>query len=350
MADLARRFENNPIITPEDVKPSLEGLHVECVLNPGAFRHEGRVGLLLRVAESAEAMEGKVRVPVLDPSSSSGIDVLEFSKSDPDLRMADPRVFSYRGRSYLTTLSHLRLAWSDDGEHFEVDEKPTLLGEGRLESFGIEDCRVMKIEDTYYLTYSSVSPLGVGIGMRSTEDWETFKAYGLIFTSDNKDGALFEERINGYYYALNRPGNLIIKGNHIWISRSRDLVYWGDHDCLAPIRPGRWDCERVGAGASPIRTEKGWLEIYHGADNNHRYCLGALLLDLENPNRVLARTAEPIMEPTADYELKGFFGNVIFTNGHTVDGDEVTVYYGASDSVVCGARMSIKEILQTLDS
>jgi predicted GH43/DUF377 family glycosyl hydrolase len=108
------------------------------------------------------------------------------------------------------------------------------------------------------------------------------------------------------------------------------------------------DSARVGAGAAPIRTPAGWLEIYHGADSEHRYCLGALLLDLQQPWKVLARSPQPIMEPIADYERTGFFGNVVFTNGHLVHGDTATLYYGASDSVICGARFSIQEILQAL--
>lgn len=109
-----------------------------------------------------------------------------------------------------------------------------------------------------------------------------------------------------------------------------------------------WDSARVGAGAPPIRTEKGWLEIYHGADENNRYCLGALLLDLDDPSIVLARSDEPIMEPKEEYEKVGFFGDVVFTNGHLVDGDNLTIYYGASDEVICGAEFSISRILETL--
>jgi predicted GH43/DUF377 family glycosyl hydrolase len=109
-----------------------------------------------------------------------------------------------------------------------------------------------------------------------------------------------------------------------------------------------WDSARVGGGAAPIRTSDGWLVIYHGADANNRYCLGALLLDLQSPATVIARSQQPIMEPIAEYEQVGFFGNVVFTNGHVVDGDELTIYYGASDSVICGAKFSIRQILQSL--
>jgi predicted GH43/DUF377 family glycosyl hydrolase len=91
------------------------------------------------------------------------------------------------------------------------------------------------------------------------------------------------------------------------------------------------------------------LAIYHGADRNSRYCLGGLLLDLEQPGRVLARSKKPIMEPLADYEQKGFFGQVVFTNGYLVEGDRVRIYYGASDRVVCGADFSLDGILASLE-
>jgi predicted GH43/DUF377 family glycosyl hydrolase len=129
---------------------------------------------------------------------------------------------------------------------------------------------------------------------------------------------------------------------------SDDLKHWGGHCPVARTRPGMWDSVRIGAGAAPIYTERGWLEIYHGADHNSRYCLGALLLDLEEPSKVVARSAEPIMEPVEEYERKGFFGEVVFTNGHLVDGDEITLYYGASDSVICGAKLSLDKILRSL--
>ncbi|MDB5132178.1 MAG: glycosidase, partial [Mucilaginibacter sp.] len=124
---------------------------------------------------------------------------------------------------------------------------------------------------------------------------------------------------------------------------------WGNHKCLIKTRQGFWDSARVGAGAAPIKTEKGWLEIYHGADIKHRYCLGAFLMDLNDPSKVIARSAEPIMIPAETYELSGFFGFVVFTNGHVVNGDQLTIYYGAADEFVCGAHFSIKEILATMD-
>ena len=348
MADLARRFETNPILRPSDVTPSREGLAVECLLNPGVFRWQGKTWLLLRVAERPVQTEGQISTPVLEADAPGGIAILTYSLDDPDLVYKDPRAFQYKGDSYLTTLSHLRLASSDDGVHFQAEEHPTLTGRGALESFGIEDSRVSEINGRYYLTYTAVSPNGIGVGMSSTDDWKTFTAHGMILPPSNKDCALFPQKVGGEYLCLHRPSNLYIGGPFIWLGHSPDLLHWGNHQCLAWPRPGHWDSVRIGAGAEPILTERGWLAIYHGADEQTRYCLGALLLDKDDPSKVLARSEEPIMEPTAPYELTGFFGKVVFTNGHVVDGDMVTVYYGAADEVICGATLSLREILDSL--
>ena len=339
-----------PSFGPPTSLPSRDGLEVECLLNPGVFRYGGRIGLLLRVAERPRQEDTWVSTPILDPAQPSGIAILRVRKDDPDLLFPDPRLFQYRGKTYLTTLSHLRLAWSDDGVHFQVEPKPTLLGLGELESFGIEDSRVSEIDGTFYLTYSAVSPSGVGVGMISTRDWVTFERHGMVIPPSNKDCALFGAKIGGEYACLHRPSGVMIGGNFIWVSRSPDLRHWGKHQCIAWTRPGMWDSVRVGAGAEPILTERGWLEIYHGANADHRYCLGALLLDRDDPATVLARSVEPIMEPNAPYEQTGFFGNVVFTNGHLVDGDTITLYYGASDEVICSATMSIQAVLASLGS
>jgi predicted GH43/DUF377 family glycosyl hydrolase len=193
-----------------------------------------------------------------------------------------------------------------------------------------------------------VSPYAVGVGYIFTKDWKTFERKGMIFPPHNKDCALFEEKINGKYYALHRPSSPELGGNYIWIAESPDGLHWGNHKLLATTRNGMWDSARLGAGASPIRTEKGWLEIYHGATEEHRYCLGLLLLDSDDPTKVIARSEEPIMEPIAQYEQEGFFGNVVFTNGHIINGDTVSVYYGASDEVICKANFSIAALLKSL--
>jgi predicted GH43/DUF377 family glycosyl hydrolase len=346
--DLADRFPENPVLTPSDLQPSVPGAVIACLLNPGAFRWRGRTGLLMRVAERMPQQPGQVSTLVADAACPAGVRVVAFAEDDPKLDRSDPRVFVYDGVPLLSTLSHLRLAWSDDGRTFVPEPEPTLTGTGPLETFGVEDCRVTQIDDTYHLTYPAVSENGVGVALKSTCDWRTFADHGLILPPHNKDCALFERRINGAYAALHRPVGAELGGLFIWYATSPDLRHWGSHHCLARTRPGRWDSQRIGAGAAPIRTDAGWLEIYHGCDENSRYCLGALLLDIDDPRQVLARSDEPIMEPTAEYEQQGFFGNVVFTNGHVVDGDRLRLYYGASDTVICGADLSIRAILELL--
>jgi predicted GH43/DUF377 family glycosyl hydrolase len=347
MSDLSRRFPQNPLLRPAHLQPSRPDWQVECLLNPGVFRFDGKVCLLVRVAERPVPREGFVSFPILSESGEAR--VLEFDRRDPRLDLTDPRVLRYDGQHYLTTLSHLRMLTSDDGFHFREDAAhPSLHGRGAYETFGIEDCRVSLLNGVYFLTYTAVSSNGVAVGMRSTADWITFHEHGLILPPHNKDCALFEKAVGGKYFALHRPSSPEIGGNYIWLAQSPDLLHWGNHRCLARTRAGMWDSARIGAGAAPIYTDRGWLVLYHGANEENRYCLGALLLDLENPASVLSRSQQPIMEPLAEYEQTGFFGNVVFTNGHLVDGDTVTIYYGAADSVICAATFSIAEILSTL--
>lgn len=348
MKDIVKRFRENPLLSPGDLTASSEGLQIACLLNPGVFQYDHKTWLIVRVAERPAQKEGIISFPVL---TGTGIRIIEIPKNDPALNATDARVINYKGVDYLTTLSHLRLLCSDDGKNFyEPEGYPPLFGEGMLQAFGIEDCRVTFLDNTYYLTFTAVSENGVGVGLRTTTDWKHFIAHGMIIPPHNKDCAIFEERIHGKYYALHRPSSVDLGGNYIWLASSPDGIHWGDHRCLVKTRKDKWDSARVGAGAAPIKTTMGWLEIYHGANHQHQYCLGAFLLDLDDPSRVIARTDDPVMVPSASYETSGFFGNVVFTNGHIVhpDGDTVTLYYGAADEFVCGAEISIHEICSLL--
>lgn len=345
---MVNRFKENPIITTKDIAPSQPGWVVECVLNPGAFRFAGKTWLLLRVAERPGQQDGLVSFPVMN---GEGVyDIMEFERADPRLDLSDARKVSYNGRTYLSTISHLRLVCSDDGVHFyEPGDFPTkIFGQGPLETYGIEDCRVSLIDGVYYLTYTQVSGNGVGVGLMHTRDWENFTRAGMILPPHNKDCTLFEEQAGDKYFCLHRPSGIELGGNFIWVSSSPDLLHWGSHHCILHTRDGWWDSARVGAGGPPIKTAEGWLEIYHGADYDNRYCLGALLLAPDDPTRVIARSQEPILEPDYNYEKAGFFGNVVFTNGHLVDGDTITLYYGASDEVICGAKLSVEEVLSDI--
>ena len=345
--DLAYRSELNPLIKPQDLAPMIPGMEIACIFNPGVFRFNNKTCLLLRVAERPIQTDGEISIIIRN--SNGQFEKITFRKSDPDLDAKDPRVIRYKGQDYLTTLSYQRLLFSDDNIHFYEDiNYPPIFGEGQLESFGIEDCRVSYIDGKFNLTYSAISPVAVGIGLMQTTDWQHFDRKGLIFPPHNKDCAFFEEKINGTHYALHRPSCHELGGNYIWIAQSPDLVHWGQHKCIALTRPGMWDEARIGAGASPIKTSEGWLVIYHGATYDNRYCLGAMLLDLNDPSVVLSRSIHPIMEPLEPYEKTGFFGEVIFSNGHYLERDTIHLYYGASDEIICYARMSVTEIVNNL--
>jgi len=134
----------------------------------------------------------------------------------------------------------------------------------------------------------------------------------------------------------------------MWISESPDLVCWGNHKRLMGTREGYWDNVRIGAGSVPVIIKEGWLEIYHGASKENRYCLGAVLLDREEPYRIIARSEKPIMEPTADYELNGYLSNVIFTCGLLCEEDRIKIYYGAPDSCIAYAEIKVSDILNLL--
>ena len=347
MSDIANRNQQNPLLKPKDLNPSNNNMIIECLLNPGVFEFNGKIWLLVRVAERTIQKEGILSVPIYN--NEGNVEIINFDKKNPKLNASDSRVINYDGVDYLTTISHLRLMYSEDGLHFFEDKNyPSLFGEGRYETYGIEDCRVAKIDDTYYLTYTMVSSNGVGVGLRTTKDWKSFQKKGMILSPHNKDCAIFEEKINGKFYAFHRPSSPELGGNYIWLAESPDSIHWGNHKCIAKTREGKFDSKRLGAGAAPIKTEKGWLMIYHGATAKNRYCLGAILLDLKDPSKVIARSEKPIMEPTANYEKTGFFGEVIFTNGHVVKGDQIQLYYGAADEFVGLATFSINEILKSL--
>ncbi|CAM4523532.1 glycoside hydrolase family 130 protein [Paenibacillus macerans] len=248
----------------------------------------------------------------------------------------------------MTSISHLRVARSRDGVRFTVDGKPTVLPEGPLERWGIEDPRVTRVGDRYHIAYSAVSERGVAVGGMTTEDFASFTREGLILAPTNKDVAIFPEAIDGKYYMPHRPVPDGIGEPEIWLAESPDLRHWGNHRFLTGLRKGKWDGARIGAGCVPIKTEAGWLILYHGADERHRYCMGAALLDLHRPDRVLARMEEPFIVPEADYETSGFFHSVIFACGAIVKENQVLMYYGASDDSVACAAVDLPQLMSAL--
>ena len=345
----ALRSPHNPIIEPNDLTPSRDDFEIIGVLNAGVTRFENEVVLLVRVAERPINENPDVVLTAVHKTGGEGLVVKEFPKSDPDTDFSDPRLIVKSGQTYLTSISHLRIARSKDGVDFEIADTPTISGADEYEAFGIEDPRITLIDGTYYIHYVAVSPCGVVTSLTSTQDLVNFRRHGVIFCPDNKDVAIFEGKISDRFCALHRPVSPLFNMQDIWVADSGDLLAWGNHRRLLGPRPGYWDEAKVGAGAVPFKIEQGWLEIYHGVDRNNRYCLGAALLDSAEPWRVLARSTEPVLEPQADYECEGFFGNVVFSCGLLCEDDKLMIYYGAADTSVCYAELSLQEVLDSLN-
>jgi len=345
-----KRYEKNPIITSDMVKPSNPGYEVKGVFNPGAAVLGDEVILLLRVAETCVQKEGFVAVPVIRIEKGRvNAEVLEFSLSDPEVSLQDTRGISYKGTDYLSTLSHIRLARSVDGYNFEIEGEPFLFPDAPEEVFGVEDPRVTFLEGFYYINYTVVSPDGWATALARTRDFKAVEKMGIIFCPENKDVSIFPGKVNNRYHALHRPDNSIFGKPSIWYAESEDLLHWGGHRCLVRPKGDRWEDEKIGGGPPCVETPEGWLQIYHGKAEDGGYSLFGLLLDLNDPCRILKRSKEPILRPEADYEKKGFYGNCVFSNG-LVEKDDGTllIYYGASDCMTCVAETSVDEVLKML--
>ncbi len=348
------RYEENPLVVPGNVTPHRDDFEVIGTFNAGIAEYKDETIMLLRVAERPISDDPNViKAPVYNVEQEE-LTILSFDLNDPAYDFSDPRVIRKQGDKnsfcYLTSLSYLRIARSKDGHNFTIDAEPFVYPSNKHEIFGIEDPRITQIEDTYYIYFSAVSPAGVGESLVSTTDFVNTVHHGMIFSPENKDVLIFPEKINGKYYALHRPVPKSVGNPEIWLSESPDLLHWGNHQHLMGLRENKWDDARIGGGAVPIKTEQGWLELYHGATADHKYCMGAVLLDLNDPSKILARSERPILEPEAQYEVEGFFGNVVFSCGALVKGDVVKMYYGVADTSMACAELSLQEILESLEN
>jgi len=341
------REKTNPIITAADVIPSRDDLEVFGVFNAGAIAVGKRTFLLLRVAEKVKIEDpSKAAIAKFDDGTGK-IEKVFFDKNDPDVDCSDPRTVKTKtGGNFISSMGHLRGAWSDNGVDFIVDKEPLLTPGTGPEMYGIEDPRVSSVGGEYVITYAAVSDDGIATAMAVSHDLKRAQRKGLIFLPNNKNVALFPEKINGLYWALHRPFNKVRTKESIWIAASADLIHWGQFKKIASPGPGAWDILKIGPGAPPIRTEKGWLEIYHGVDNDERYSLGVMLLDSDDPAKVIGRSKEPFLFAEEPYETDGLVKNIVFTCGAVKrETGKIDIYYGASDETTCLASINEKELL-----
>ncbi|MEW4371550.1 glycosidase [Paenibacillus kandeliae] len=280
--------------------------------------------------------------------------------------------------------NYLGLLESEDGVHFtHVVDQPVLTPDELGFPYGsVQDPRIVKIDDTFYLNYAlrpcamNYYPTGAGIPERSIpqypDGWGEEPGHwltrsGIASSTDlihwehvsnttpleinDRDNILFPEKINGKYVLLRRPEEYIgpeygTDKAAMWITYSDDLIHWDEPKLLAKAQNMDWESRKIGGSTPPIRTEQGWLVLYHGVDDQIVYRVGAMLLDLDNPEIIIARTHQFIMEPETYYEKFGFqIPNVIFPTGNIVKDDLLYIYYGVTDTAIALATVPLTDLI-----
>lgn len=245
-------------------------------------------------------------------------------------------------------------AVSKDGYHFKVDPEPFLqpVTNGifaEYEAYGVEDLRINPLGNAFYLTYSAYSRYGVRIMLARTDDFNSVERIALISQADMRNVVLFPEKIRGKYVRLDRPHSEILPWS-IWISYSDDLIHWGQSRVIIKPMQYHWDESKVGPGSPPIKTNKGWLHIFHGVYTTMAgavYRLGAALHDLDNPAKVIGVSDHWILQPEDPWEISGYVPNVVFTCGTVGENDgTLKIYWGGADTVMCVGTANIYELIE----
>lgn len=348
------------LIQPKDIKPSFPEWKVVSTINPAAIRRkDGKILMYVRVAEQDEKhLKGNV-CPVI--TSFDGLSMGNEKIEGHKLKKKDGQILYLKdGTCRLMHISHLRKVVLDESgtKVEEIDERPTFTGVVNESDYGVEDPRFTKIGNKYYMTYVGVSKNeGVSTYLAESNDLEHWKRRGIIFREQNKDAFLFPEKIDGEYVAFNRPESAFhFSKPGIWISYSKDLTYWGrDLNIARPRDNSTWENDRIGCGAPPIKTKKGWLCIYHGVmdiKDKKTYSAGAMLLNLKHPKKIIARSPpnKPLFKPTEKFEKKGFINSVVFPTAAvpTLDGKSLLIYSGGADSVISVREIKLKDIFSHL--
>lgn len=243
-------------------------------------------------------------------------------------------------KQFISVIGH---AVSKDGICFERFEQPVLRPFGINDTWGIEDPRITKIDDTYYMIYTAFGGRDwddIRVSMVISNDLKHWTDTRVLLPGEpNKDAALLPDKINNRYFLFHR------RHPSIWTAVSDDLAKWEDHKIIMTPRRGKWDSKKIGIAGPPLRIKDGYLMIYHGVDHNQVYRLGAALLDRNDPNKVIARLNEPILEPELDWEINGLVPNVVFSCGGCIVNEYLYIYYGAADKHIGVAGIATNEII-----
>ncbi len=318
-----KRSHKNPIITPLPEK----AWESRATFNSAAVYEDGKVHFVYRAL-------GDTDLSVLGYASSRDGITIDERSNEPAYIPREP--------------------WeTPGGNSFDTFADHYVSGGGYG---GIEDPKLTKIDDRFYMTYvafDGCNPPRLAITSISVKDfldhkWKNWEKPKLISAPDmvNKSGTLFPEKINGKYVMFHRvyPNILIDYLDDLEFNDYLQGMYF------IPPRRTHWDSKKLSAGAPPIKTKDGWLMIYHavGYQDSSRYKIGAMLLDANNPTKVLYRCKQPIIAPDMDYENAGHKAGVVYPCGAVVKGDELLVYYGGADTVICVASQKLDTFLEQL--
>lgn len=246
----------------------------------------------------------------------------------------------YRAKG-VDRVSRIGYAVSADGFDWLRLDRPVLEPANEHEAKGVEDPRVTRIGDTFYMCYVAYSGAFYQIALARSQNLITWERMGFPLPGElNKDAALFPEKIRGRYCMLHR------REPDIWIAYSDDLLHWDHHQIVMRPRPDSWDSYKIGSNGPPLKTDAGWLFFYHGFAEDKVYKLGVALLDLKDPTVVLKRQWEPILEPEEEWERQGSVPNVVFSCGQVMTNEALYVYYGGADTAIGVAMCSKAEVLE----
>lgn len=257
---------------------------------------------------------------------------------------------------YRDRYANLHVGHSADGIHWKINpERIRFRSEENDPEINADvfayDPRVTCIDGRYHVTWCNAYHGCPTIAMGHTDDFKTFTQTENAFLPFNRNGVLFPRKIGGNYVMLSRPSdNGHTPFGDIYLSESPDLRYWGKHRFVMGRR-GCWEGVKIGAGSTPIETTEGWLIFYHGvlhSCNGYVYSMGAALLDLEKPSRVIARCKSYLLSPQAPYERSGDVNNVVFPCAALADADtgRIAIYYGAADTVTSLAFCQVEEVVR----
>jgi beta-1,2-mannobiose phosphorylase / 1,2-beta-oligomannan phosphorylase len=363
------------LITPEDIKPSSNKFEVLGVLNPGVVRiNNKKIVMYVRVIEKLKKHEDKnyFYSPRFAGKKDFRIVIDKFKKNTVK-HSSDVGFDFIDGTKRLTYLSHLRRVLLDETgfKILKIEQKPSFYGSKTDSELGVEDPRITKIEDMYYMTYVGLGRNeNISTNLAFSYDCVEWIKKGVIFGEQDKDVILFPEKINGKFAAFDRPeGTFAFTPPHMWVAYSKDLQYWGKLKPLVFTK--HFNFSRSGAGPPPIKTNQGWLVIFHGVtksipgglvnsikkffkihiEEKETYAVWAALFELTNPRKLIAKSSKPILVPKKAENLSFEDKMVIFPTGvvHDLDKKHILLYSGLGDISIGVQKIAMDDLMKALE-